>query len=100
LYGEIQKNAIAPSNARLRSQSLHTNLLREPYYKHIFGLSTFEYFSAKFINIFFINVPCILKAFKVYLTDNLTNFYLKFCEISTKFNLQSKTFFVKKLLFY
>jgi hypothetical protein len=87
---------MVPSNARFRSQSMHLNLLRVPYYKHKFGLSTFEYFSSVFINQFFTDVPCILKDFQVYLSNNLSQFYLQFCDISTKFYLQTKTFFVKK----
>jgi hypothetical protein len=96
LYDEIHKNALLPSNSRLRSQLVHTNLIRVPFYKHKFGLSTFEYFGANFINTFFNNIPSNIQEFKVHLMDNLTNFYLKFCEIFSKFYLKTKTFFIKK----
>jgi hypothetical protein len=71
LYAEIYKNALLPSNARTRNQIAHTNLVRVPFFKHKFGLNTFECFSANFINAFFNNIPSYIKDFKFYIADYL-----------------------------
>jgi hypothetical protein len=71
LYAEIYKNALLPSNARTRNQIAHTNLVRVPFFKHKFGLNTFECFSANFINAFFNTIPSYIKDFKLYIADNL-----------------------------
>jgi hypothetical protein len=80
LFQFIYDNAQLPSILRLRSQVIHLDLIRVPYNQHKFGLATFDYFSASFINTFFPEIPLRKKVFHNYVYIKIKFLYLKFCE--------------------